>query len=159
MRLHSRGTLPSRLDSPPLSDEAWNLIRSCWVREASKRPRIEAVAEKMAVLSQPFASTCASAAQHTTYNVLPRAPWSGLMPQVSTQTSATAATGRPGEELALHYSIPTSLPPPLQPTTKGYEKQREAASLAFDSETLRTNYVSKLHEKSTGNTMTDDPVP
>ena len=48
MRFHSRGVHPPRLDSPPLSNEAWELIQTCWVREASKRPRIEVVRERMA---------------------------------------------------------------------------------------------------------------
>ena len=50
MKLHSRGVHPPRLDFPPLSDEAWELIRSCWVREAPKRPRIEVITEKMVAI-------------------------------------------------------------------------------------------------------------
>ena len=38
MRLHSRGAHPPRLESPPLSGRVWDLILTCWVREASKRP-------------------------------------------------------------------------------------------------------------------------
>jgi hypothetical protein len=64
MRLHSRGAYPPRLESPPLSDGAWELIRTCWVREASKRPRIDVVRERMAVLSQSVVSTLAPAARH-----------------------------------------------------------------------------------------------
>jgi hypothetical protein len=48
MKLHSRGAHPPRLDFPPLNDETWELIRSCWVREASKRPGIEEVTKRMA---------------------------------------------------------------------------------------------------------------
>ena len=48
----SRGLHPPRLHEPPLSDETWELIRSCWVREASKRPRIEVVAENMVAMAQ-----------------------------------------------------------------------------------------------------------
>ena len=48
MRFHSRGAHPPRLDSPPLSDGAWELIRSCWVREASKRPGIDVVVSTLA---------------------------------------------------------------------------------------------------------------
>ena len=62
MRLHSRGVHPPRLDSPPLSDRAWELIRTCWVREASKRPRIEFVREWMVVVS--VVSTLGPAARH-----------------------------------------------------------------------------------------------
>ena len=47
MRLHSRKAQPPRLDSPPLSDEAWQLIRSCWAREASERPGIADVTRQM----------------------------------------------------------------------------------------------------------------
>ena len=47
MKLHSRRVHSPRLDFPPLSDEAWELVRSCWVREASKRPGIEQVTRKM----------------------------------------------------------------------------------------------------------------
>ena len=49
MRLHSQRAHPPRLDSPPLSDEAWELIRSCWMSEASKRPRIEEVTLRMVI--------------------------------------------------------------------------------------------------------------
>ena len=48
MKLHSRGAHPPRLDFPPLNDETWELIRRCWVREASKRPGIEEVTKRMA---------------------------------------------------------------------------------------------------------------
>lgn len=64
-----------------------------------------------------------------------------------------------GEELALHYGIPTWLPPPPQPTTRTYEKQPEPASPAFDFETLRANYLSMINEKATDNTMAVDSVP
>ena len=43
MRLHFRGAHPPRLDWPPLNDGAWELIQTCWVREASKRPGINVV--------------------------------------------------------------------------------------------------------------------
>lgn len=64
-----------------------------------------------------------------------------------------------GEELALHYGIPTWLPPPPQPTTRTYEKQQEPASPAFDFESLRANYLNMINQKSTDNTMAVDSVP
>ena len=36
-----RGELPPRCDEPPLSDDAWSLIQSCWARQASKRPAMK----------------------------------------------------------------------------------------------------------------------
>ena len=42
------GLHPPRLDSPPLSDSTWELIQTCWVREASKRPGIEVVVSTLA---------------------------------------------------------------------------------------------------------------
>ncbi|KAF8339481.1 kinase-like domain-containing protein, partial [Amanita rubescens] len=47
MRLISHGDRPSRREEPPLSDAAWELIQSCWVANAAKRPTIEDIAEKM----------------------------------------------------------------------------------------------------------------
>lgn len=64
-----------------------------------------------------------------------------------------------GEELALHYGIPTLLPPPPQTTHKTLEKQQQPPSPAFDFETLRSNYISMINEKPTDNTMAVDPVP
>lgn len=64
-----------------------------------------------------------------------------------------------GEELALHYGIPTWLPPPPQPSTRTYEKQQEPASPAFDFESLRANYLNMINEKSTDNTMAVDSTP
>ena len=64
-----------------------------------------------------------------------------------------------GEELALHYGIPTWLPPPPQPTTRTYEKQQEPASPPFDFESLRANYLNMINEKSTDNTMAVDSGP
>lgn len=43
LTLVSRGILPPRLDEPPLSDRAWSVIQSCWMRQASKRPRMKDV--------------------------------------------------------------------------------------------------------------------
>ena len=56
MRLVSRGELPPRLNEPPLSNEAWNLIQRCWTREASKRPTMKRIAEKMVTIIDPFPS-------------------------------------------------------------------------------------------------------
>ena len=47
MKYLSRGAHLPRLPEPPLNDGAWELIRSCWVREASNRPRIEEVTKRM----------------------------------------------------------------------------------------------------------------
>ena len=47
MQLVVQGERPRRLDEPPLSDWAWNLIQSCWDQEASKRPRMKDVVERM----------------------------------------------------------------------------------------------------------------
>ena len=47
MWLVSRGERPRRLDEPPLSEWAWKLIQSCWIQEASKRPEMKDVVERM----------------------------------------------------------------------------------------------------------------
>ncbi|KAF8336178.1 kinase-like domain-containing protein, partial [Amanita rubescens] len=47
-----RGTLPPRLDEPLLSDGAWSVIQSCWMREASRRPRMEDIAEKIVSMTR-----------------------------------------------------------------------------------------------------------
>ena len=86
MRLHSRGVHPPRLDLPPLSDGAWELIRTCWVREASKRPRIDVVRDRMAVVSQSVVSTLAPAARHLD---------SGSNQVIAQTPAATASPARP----------------------------------------------------------------
>lgn len=47
MRFVSRGELPSRLDEPPLSNGAWELIQWCWARDGAKRPAMTDVLERM----------------------------------------------------------------------------------------------------------------
>jgi hypothetical protein len=56
IRLVSRRT---RAPRPPLSDWAWKLIQSCWVRETSRRPAMKDVVERMMV------------AQNVTPNLIP----------------------------------------------------------------------------------------
>lgn len=46
-KLVSRGKRPPRLDKPPLSDEAWELIKRCWVKEAERRSAMEDITGKM----------------------------------------------------------------------------------------------------------------
>ena len=55
MALLARGLHPPRQNEPPLSDGTWELIRSCWAREASNRPIIEAIAENMVAIAQSAA--------------------------------------------------------------------------------------------------------
>jgi hypothetical protein len=97
----SRGSHPPRLPEPPLNDGAWELILSCWARQASKRPRIEVIMEQMVAMSLPVVSTLASKAQH---EMSPRTPLPSS--QVSAQTSATP--GRPGRTAAGEglYTVP-----------------------------------------------------
>jgi len=45
--LVTRGVLPPRLDEPPLSDGAWDIIQRCLTREPSKRPRMKDVVESL----------------------------------------------------------------------------------------------------------------
>ncbi|KAF8730341.1 hypothetical protein AX14_005640 [Amanita brunnescens Koide BX004] len=86
---HAQGLHPRRLQEPPLSDEAWELIRSCWTRKPSDRPGIEEVTEKMVAISQSVVSTPASSTralesgtpsllnelvEHTLQSPTPRAP-------------------------------------------------------------------------------------
>ncbi|KAF8339447.1 kinase-like domain-containing protein, partial [Amanita rubescens] len=52
LTLVSREVLPPRLDGQPLSDEAWDVIQRCWVREPLKRPRMNDVVESMIAMSQ-----------------------------------------------------------------------------------------------------------
>ena len=47
MRFVSRGELPSRLDEPPLSNGAWELIQWCWARDGAKRPAITDVLDRI----------------------------------------------------------------------------------------------------------------
>lgn len=47
MQLIVQGERSPRLAEPPLSDWAWNLIQSSWVQEASRRPGMKDVAERM----------------------------------------------------------------------------------------------------------------
>ena len=47
LRLISRGELPPRCDEPPLSDDAWSMIQSCWARQASKRPAMKDIVKWM----------------------------------------------------------------------------------------------------------------
>jgi hypothetical protein len=47
IQLVVQGERSPRLDEPPLGDCAWNLIRSCWDREASLRPVMRDVVKRM----------------------------------------------------------------------------------------------------------------
>ena len=47
MRLVLRGRRPDRLFDPPLSDEAWSLIGTCWDQDPGRRPSIDEVVETM----------------------------------------------------------------------------------------------------------------
>ncbi|KAF8333298.1 WD40-repeat-containing domain protein [Amanita rubescens] len=47
-----RGILPSRLDEPPLSDGAWDVIQHCWERKPSERPNMKDAKERMMALYQ-----------------------------------------------------------------------------------------------------------
>lgn len=49
LTLVSRGVLPIRLPEQPLSDEAWDLIQRCWVREPSSRPTMKEVTASILV--------------------------------------------------------------------------------------------------------------
>ena len=73
MALLVRGLHPPRLDEPPLSDETWGLIRSCWAREASKRPTIEDVIENMAAIARSVVSALAPDAGDPSYEAESRA--------------------------------------------------------------------------------------
>ncbi|KAF8332872.1 kinase-like domain-containing protein, partial [Amanita rubescens] len=46
-KLVTRCVLPPRLDEPPLSDGAWDIIQRCWTRETSKRPKMRDVVERL----------------------------------------------------------------------------------------------------------------
>ncbi|KAF8628506.1 hypothetical protein AX15_003852 [Amanita polypyramis BW_CC] len=62
-----------------------------------------------------------------------------------------------GEELALHYGIPTLLPPPPQTTPKlPHEHQQPPLSPVPDFETLRLNYLNMINQDSADNTMIAD---
>ncbi|KAF8625612.1 hypothetical protein AX17_006798 [Amanita inopinata Kibby_2008] len=76
---------------------------------------------------------------------------STIRPRTSTQVFKT------GEELALHYGIPTLLPPPPRtiPRTRQKEEQQQQSPL-LDFSTLRANYLNMLSEKPTNNTMSTD---
>lgn len=69
LTLRHRGLHPPRLHEPPLSDDIWELIQSCWVREASKRPGIEEVTKRMSTLFQSMPPTLA-----LTFEMPPRDP-------------------------------------------------------------------------------------
>ncbi len=42
-----RGKHPPRLDEPPLTDEAWDIIQRCWMTKPSERPRMKDVVESL----------------------------------------------------------------------------------------------------------------
>ncbi|KAF8339478.1 kinase-like domain-containing protein, partial [Amanita rubescens] len=48
--LVSKGELPLRLDEPSLSDGAWDLIQSCWIKQAVDRPGMKEVLGRMEVI-------------------------------------------------------------------------------------------------------------
>jgi hypothetical protein len=58
----TRGERPPRLDNPPLSDDAWNLVNQCWAQNKRLRPGIRDVVKimkswkKPSVLSSPSIS-------------------------------------------------------------------------------------------------------
>jgi len=51
LQLVSKGELPLRLDEPSLSDGAWELIQTCWIKQAADRPAMkEALGRMEAIL-------------------------------------------------------------------------------------------------------------
>ena len=53
----TKGQRPSRLDSPKMDDETWNLVTNCWLHEPSERPTMnEIVARLMARPESPLTS-------------------------------------------------------------------------------------------------------
>ena len=51
----AKGQRPSRLDSPKMDDETWNLVTNCWLHEPSERPTMsEIVARLMARPESPL---------------------------------------------------------------------------------------------------------
>ncbi|KAK2463780.1 hypothetical protein APHAL10511_004218 [Amanita phalloides] len=73
---------------------------------------------------------------------------SNIRPRTSNQVFKT------GEELALHYGIPTWLPPPPQTTPKN-----QPTSPILDFENLRANYLNMISEKATDDMVVDKHVP
>ena len=51
MALVIQGNRPSRLDDPPLSDGAWEVIQKCWDREPRKRQGMKNVIDSLVAMS------------------------------------------------------------------------------------------------------------
>ena len=49
-----QGVRPPRLNEQPMSDEAWDVIQRCWVKEPLERPKMNNVVESMVAMSQPM---------------------------------------------------------------------------------------------------------
>jgi len=50
MRLVKSGKLPDQLERPKMDDYTWNLLRSCWDLDPSKRPMFEEIVERLTPL-------------------------------------------------------------------------------------------------------------
>lgn len=48
MWLLSNDECPDRLDTPRMSDDIWDLIKDCWLREASGRPTMQQINDRLA---------------------------------------------------------------------------------------------------------------
>ena len=53
IRAVSRGERPPRLDSPPISDDAWKLMHQCWAPDKRYRPGIRDVVKIMKSWKRP----------------------------------------------------------------------------------------------------------
>ena len=96
LSLLSRGSHPPRLHEPPLSDGAWELIQSCWVREALKRPGIDEVSKRI------FHCQCMSPTLVPTFETPSRPP---LSPVTSSPPSPVRQR-RPPRHANAFFGVP-----------------------------------------------------
>jgi hypothetical protein len=110
---------------------------------ASPSPATHSSVSPSQLLETSVSSLLNSASQH------------GLTTNTNNRLRTTKQVFHTGEELALHYGIPTLLPPPPK-----IQKKQEPESPLFDFDTLRSNYLNMISQKPSENHMSvDTPSP
>ncbi|KAF8351953.1 WD40-repeat-containing domain protein [Amanita rubescens] len=114
-----RGILPPRLNEPPLSDGAWDMIQRCWIRKPSERLRIKGVVQRMMALYQS-AFTPTNVRNPFYYEMLRKL---SLLPLTSSTTEPTSNAIEPPSPV---------MSTPLKVRKRGRKLARERATAPVD---------------------------
>jgi hypothetical protein len=144
LSLLSRGSHPPRLHEPHLSDGAWELIQSCWVREALKRPGIDEVMKWI------FHCQCMSSTLAPTFETPSRTP---LSPVTSSPPSPVRQRRPPKLANAFGVPLPAFHPPPSHPTSP------PSTSSSLSAATCKFIIVSWIFDSEISSPAPDNYIP